>query len=204
MLRIGVDFDGVIADNTRELQRFYLDRFGIQMSVEALSKENQIKILGGLGKYCEVHRMLNIGISTLRNDVVPNCKQVLNRLISEGHKIIILTGREELAWERAKEFMKANKIPYHHMLFNNMDRDFRKKTGERKTKALISRELKMGIFIDDVITHLDLMSCMGIKLFLFTTAQNKSIKISKPDIQRVFDWKDIYERISLMSKEKAA
>lgn len=80
------------------------------------------------------------------------------------------------------------------MLYNNLDREFTKRE-ERMTKAYISQRLKLDIFIDDMIKHLILMSGSGIKLFLFTTAQNMKEVITKPDIERVSNWKDIYNSI---------
>ncbi len=195
-MRIGVDFDGTIADISQVELALIKQRFNIELKPEQCIGEI-LKPMLGKENY-EILRKDIRGSYTLNSKVVTGCKKALSALISEGHKIVILTSRWADEQAFAKKFLEAKGIPYHHFLFVEHGTKF-DKYAERITKKRVIDRLRIGAMIDDTYHHLAELSGSGIGLYFFDQPWNRKIKIDKQDIIRVFGWQDIVDNILQLS-----
>ncbi|OYT32189.1 hypothetical protein DRJ22_04745 [Candidatus Woesearchaeota archaeon] len=200
---IGSDFDGVIADETQAKINFIKERHNISIKPSethrtALEKKLSAEILE------DIKANFNSSKHTLDFVPFPGVAEVFRKLVSEGDKIIIVTGRglEGLKW--AREFMKIHKIPFHHMwsakkFFLNVNRECERALRgwniHFKSKGRLAEAVKLAVFVDDSERFLEELYPLRdkIKLFLFDQPYNR--KFSMEGVERVYGWPEIYEKI---------
>ena len=106
------------------------------------------------------------------------------KLKAEGHKIIIITARDESVYKGAFEFsscqLKKLGIEY-DKLFCSFD------------KRKICAEEKIDLFIDDSVENLQMVKGAVKKVLLFNSKANKKQECG---FTRVSSWKEIYDFIN--------
>lgn len=128
-------------------------------------------------------------LENLLNIVEPkeNSIEVINKLKSEGHKIIIITAR----WNT--DYINSDKISKQWLERYNLKYDKLFTNLESKKQTAINE--KIDIFIDDSIRNCREVSEAGIKCLLFESEVNKKNEESKKfDI--VNSWEEIYDKIN--------
>ena len=115
-----------------------------------------------------------------------NSIEVINKLKTEGHNIIIITARWNEDYcnseKLSKEWLDKYKIPY-DKIYTGMD-----------SKKEIAIEEKLDLFIDDSIRNCREVSSAGIKCLLFLSKVNcKNEEIKK--FNTVSSWNEVYEKI---------
>jgi len=98
-MRIGVDFDGVIVDTTRVKQRFCKEQFRIDIPENFISGGGAKKFL--MPEQYQKLKDFDFGEGTLLGSVVPYAKQMIEQLVADGHKIVIVTGRHDVGAQYA-------------------------------------------------------------------------------------------------------
>lgn len=121
--------------------------------------------------------LLNV---TLKKDA----KEVIDKLKSEGNKIIIVTARNTRIYDDPVGFT-TKQLEKLGIKYDKLVCSFDKK------QACIDE--KIDIFIDDIIDNLKQVESVTEKVLLFNSMVNKSQNTS---FQRVNSWKEIYEYIS--------
>ncbi len=202
---IGVDFDNVIADGTIQKIIFAKEVYGVDLKPQETSKNtclakfDRIRYVAqdgaslsgeALYKYmmvqlCQTDRMLNY-------QVVPYCKEALSALIADGHRICVVTSRKQGPESGyARKFVRMHNIPCHNFF----------RTGSEDKLGFLGR-WKFEVLIDDTYTKLVPLSGTGIIPLFFTTPQNVHIKVDRPDIIRVKNWKDTLNVIEGISGKR--
>ena len=192
MAKIGIDIDDTITDSS-SLIKEYVERYDEEYSNEQILKNRMKDIMRGFFNHEAIVKFfLDYGREISRNvKVRPDAKEMIEKLTSEGHEIIIITARTNKYYKNATRFCRnyldKHKIPYDKVL-----------TGQvYKVNACV--EEGIDIMIDDGVDTCDDLNRNGIKAFLYSTEVNKDMKtISK----RVYTWKETYEKINNYLRNK--
>jgi uncharacterized HAD superfamily protein len=174
-MRIAIDFDGTIANTYALQQQFCKERFGIHLPLEAsvgalrekFLRDEQIK---------EIKEFVH-GEATLSAPLVAGAREAMQKLILEGHTIIVLTGRVKAGAAYAKEYLKQNKIPYHHFLFVSDDEPRRLGDGTVLSKRVVLKRLRFDVMIDDQLKGLAELTTAGVAIIIVDQPWNREDKI---------------------------
>ena len=124
----------------------------------------------------------------------PFAKEVLDKLKADGHKIYIITGRDNGEYsnpfEMTLNWLKKYNIEYDEIFFTNNFSD------DEKANACLKNNVK--IMIDDSKKNSYAVAKAGITALLMDTEYNRDAK----DLIRVHNWQEIYEYISNYKEEK--
>lgn len=118
---------------------------------------------------------------------LPNAVEMINKLKNEGNDIIFITARltniKNCDTENiTKTTLEKNNIPYDKLIMN-VD-----------NKLEFCQKYGVEVFIDDSYETCSSLQSNGIKSYLMTTKMNGNI--DSGDIERVFSWDEVYEKIS--------
>ncbi|MBP7831499.1 MAG: hypothetical protein KA028_00565 [Candidatus Pacebacteria bacterium] len=187
-MKIGLDFDGVIADCGKLKKLGAEQMFGVSIPEEKFKKE----IVVGEGLLTlEQYRTLQKKIYGTRElglqaTAVPDAIDFIRKLQADGHDLFIITSRatdEELGI--AKEWATIN----------NLDIPF---YGCKESKLPTCQELGIEIFVDDDLDKLISVAPAVKHLFLFSWGYNEDIDEHSTAI-RIYDWPELYSKIKTLS-----
>ncbi len=189
-MRIGIDIDDTIA-NTNELLLEYADKYDkLYKDGHGIIDEDCYKF-NGMYDWDEKdreHFLETYMVETLKNvEVKDHVKEVIDKLVEDGHEIIFITTRDgdfiENSHDLTKEWLDRNHIKYHLIIAGN------------KRKSSYAEALKLDLFIDDSVKNCLKVSEKGIDVLLFDTIYNRD----NNDYKRVKDWLEIYEYVKSKS-----
>ena len=111
-------------------------------------------------------------------------KEVINKLKAEGHKIVIITSRNDEyfiePYRNSELWLKKQGIMYDKLIVNGTD----------KAKECIENDI--DVFIDDHTYFLDEVNQKtNTKIFMFDSPYNQECT----NYTRVNSWKEVYEKI---------
>ena len=116
----------------------------------------------------------------------PNCKFYIDKLINDGHKIILITNRTTKHYQNPEivtiDWLKNNNINYHKLVFS--------KTPDKSDECF---ENSIDIMIDDRAEQCKLMRDKGVHVIVMLTDYNSPYIGNLPFVK---DWKELYEVIS--------
>ncbi len=152
-LRIGIDFDGVLADHTSHKLRLAAERGFVLEPWQANS--NVMRGFLSAPAYEEVRELL-YGDLTLEAPPVAGALEALEKLPGE---LFVITARKRpslpaLAW--MQRYGVSERIPAEKVFF----------CGNKETKDAVCRELGIELFIDDQIKLLRLLAPGIVKVLL--------------------------------------
>lgn len=183
MLRIGIDFDGVIADCT-DLKREQSQRlYGIDIPPHRCKEKFVIE--DGLMTR-EQYRAIMENVCTtrecgLRMRPIEGAIAAIRSLQDRGHSVKIVTSREDEEVEIAREWSRMQ----------GLDVDFVSVGyGKDKTDAVRG----MDIYIDDDVYRLRPLEGVVGRLFLMTWEYNR-LEEHPPFVERVDSWDDLSQRL---------
>ena len=188
-MKIGLDFDGVISDCGRLKSDGAKRLYGTDIPPEKFKTE----IVVGQGLLTlEQYRTLQKQIYETREvgllmQEVKGAVDYTQRLISDGHDLGIVTSREELGSEIAKEFMQ--KAGLNLPLIG---------VGGGVSKADACKG--MDIYVDDDLDKLEPLVGVVPQRFLFSWGYNQHIEVPLSIAKRVDSWKSLYREIQNLSK----
>jgi len=180
-MKIGLDFDGVIADNNKlktDGAKFLynLDIPSGQFKKEILIKNNILT----LEQYRELQRFIyGSERSNLKMDPVDGVLEYLPKIISAGNEILVVTSRSEEAVPFMKTWSESNGLNLDFIALGY---------GNSKKEATAHLDLYVD---DDLDKLLDLTTPERV---LFSWAYNSHFK-DLGDIKRVGSWSELYDLI---------
>ncbi|MBN1274744.1 hypothetical protein JXA12_00420 [Candidatus Woesearchaeota archaeon] len=142
-MRIGLDFDGVIADSDMMKRRVAKERYGVDIPRSRLDKEGAVK--SGLlteESYSDVQERVYASKKYGRQTPpVKHMRQAITDLQGRGHALVIVTSRNKRKSAIAKDWLAAHglEIPL-------------RSVGRRKKKTSSCADL--DAFVDDDLHHL--------------------------------------------------
>jgi len=188
---IGIDIDDTIVNTNDSLFKYaqiYNEEIGNDFEIKkdewewnlACGWYKQEQIQGFYDKYL---RKALEGV-TLK----PNAKEIINKLKSEGHKIIFITARSEADmidhYEFTKNWLDKNGIKYNKLISGSFE------------KYKECRENNVDIFIDDGINNCIAVSQKAnIPVYMFDSIYNSKVE-TPSKISRVDSWDTIYKIIN--------
>jgi len=187
-MNIGIDIDDTLVETTKNLERDILNYEGGEEVIEHIEE-----VMSGKIPTENIKKFMNTYLTTRLEglEIKTNAVEVINKLKSDGHKIIFITSRGEESGKGATEitlkYLENNKVPYDNIIFSATD----------KAKACI--ENNIDIMIDDSIKHCEDVEKTGIKAILFTSMINKDKNAS---LQRANNWKELEEKINEFSRKQ--
>lgn len=182
-MRIGIDIDDTITDTFDYLMPYIADFFKVDInylrsnniSYSNLPSEMKKREFAFAKKYYD--------------DVIPktpfkaDVAEWINKIKSLGNEIIIITARDKRLYtdeyKTTIEELKNNNINYDKLIC-----DF--------DKSKVCEIEKIDLFIDDSIENCNKVHKLGIKTLLFNSKSNIT---TETKLNRVNDWKEVYEII---------
>lgn len=180
-VRIGVDFDGVIA-NTGELQKYVArELFGKNISpschYSTSVKEGNLTKDEARIVFNETYQNQKY-ISSLKEQ--PNAKKTLRALIDSGVHLEIITSREEKEFDFAQKWLKQNGIYV----------PVKSVVNENKTKACNG----LDIYVEDIPYQIGSLKEIVPRIVLFNSYDNKESILTDEErkqvkgIERISNW----------------
>ncbi|MEK7538573.1 MAG: hypothetical protein AAB552_01905 [Patescibacteria group bacterium] len=185
-MKIGLDFDGVIADCGELKYRIAKKIYGIDILPEKFKKE----IVVGEGYLTtEQYRALQNIIYGTREvgflmKPVLDALEYISRLIADGHSVCVITSREKTFLKIAKEWS----------LGQGLRLDF-VGVGPKNSKASAARGL--DLYVDDDLDKLEPLVDIVRHRFLFSWGYNIHIDAGNT-AKRTQSWKELYHTIQTL------
>ena len=181
MATIGIDIDDTITNSNRVV-RYYISKYShdkeLKKNVEGIIRGSYVS--DGTKKFYKKHSEI-IGNQI---KVKKNAREMINKLHDEGHKIIIVTARNNDyyndAYKFSYEYLTRNGIVFDKLI---TDQVYKKETCKKE---------KIDIMIDDAIDTVDSTQEIGIKSILFDSSINKN---KKTKAKRLNNWIAVYKYI---------
>ena len=194
-MRIGVDIDNVLANFDDYLLEEFLKHDKTLRNKGIINKD--VYITRGMFDWTkeELNSFYkeNIERIAMNLKVMEGAKKYIDKLKEDGNKIFIITGRNNGDYSNpfrmTKKWLKKNKINYDKLIFTNAYED------NSKTKACL--KYNVDIMIEDSARICYDLVANNIKTLIMDTPYNKNSKIN-----RVHNWKEIYNYIVKITKEK--
>ncbi len=188
-MTIGLDFDDTISNSSDtfvEYAKKYNRENGINYRIN-IDTLDQHKAFGWSTR--QQKEFSNKYLKTILENVKPNknAVEIINKLIDDGNKIIIITARcddEVTDMEKlTKNWLSKYKIKYSELIVGS------------KSKEKICREKNIDVFIDDNINNCqEVYNELKIPTIIFSTRYNVSYNL--PQIIRISKWDEIYPIIN--------
>jgi uncharacterized HAD superfamily protein len=140
-MRIGIDFDGTIADASSAKIRYALERFGVELTPELTMRPGGVPVIG-LERYEAMVADIFGTELTLEFEPMPGALEVLRRLAAE-HEIYVVTARLDHEVDLAARWLETRGVEV---------RGVRHTARGPKTDAC--RELGLGLYLDDTPAEL--------------------------------------------------
>ncbi len=186
-MNIGLDIDDTMT-NSSELITEYAKKYFNSDDMNLINSIlNAKKIEGKLLDFYYEYLPEMMSIYKLKDNV----KEVIDRLRSKGHKIIVITARGYTVQvgiaEITKEYFKRHQIVVDDIIFRSVD----------KTEPCIKNNI--NIMIDDSISVLEKLKENNIKPLLFNSVTNKDFNTN---IDRVNNWLELEEYLDKLLLEQ--
>lgn len=190
ILNLGFDFDGLFIDCGKMKVDALKSIYGLDLSPARCNK----KILLGEGhltrdQYRELRKIIYSGIrqSDFPMEEVEGVLEYIPRLVSDGHKILVITSRSGAKLEVAKEWCarKGLKLDFIGV-------------GYGKSKAEAAKGL--DFFVDDDLDKLEPLVGVVPHRFLFSWGYNEHLETGNL-ANRVSSWEELYNKIKEIALE---
>lgn len=154
---LGIDIDDTLTKTTENIQRF-LDEFDKSAkNYHKLSPEKYEEFL-----YLYIEKIM------ATNPLKENAKECLDKLHNMGHKIILITARNNFCSPNVKDitlkYLKEQEIYYDKIIFDDAVTGY---------KGSVAKKEHVDLFIDDKEEVLDEIATYGIKVLRFTSEKSK-------------------------------
>lgn len=198
-MNIGIDIDNVISNfNEVLLEQFLIhDK---ELKNNGIINKNADYITRGMFDWPqqEIESFYKNNIERIAKslNVIDGAKEYIDKLKQDGHKIYIITGRDNGEYSSpftmTKEWLQKFDIYYDELILTNA---YKNDLHGKSEKCI---ENNIDIMIDDSVNICKDSINYGIITLLMDTPYNREVN----DIPRVCNWKEIYDFITNYKKEK--
>ena len=199
-MNIGIDIDDTIVVTTKQMLK-YADTYNNEMfgSSKLASKVGKLKDRYYLKSiYGWNDKIKNDFFEKYYKNILEECvfldyvPEVLKKLKEEGNKLYFISARITGikncdTYSITKNMLESNNIEYDKIIFDGYD------------KLKYAKANKIDVFIDDIYDICKIMYQNRIKTFLMTSTMNENIDTR--NIERVYDWNEVYKKINEYKKE---
>ena len=191
-MRIGIDLDEVVADTMPAVIHFHNRKYGTDFKKGDFYSYHFWDVWGGT-KDEAIKKMYDFFATDhfAKINPVAGSLVAINTLKENGHELFVITGRQNEIIEETEKWIKKH-FPeiFSGIHFANSYG----LTGHPIKKSAICAQLGIKIMIDDDMDHAKDLTKFGIKVLLFDQPWNQDNL--EGDIERVFSWKEIINKIS--------
>lgn len=192
-MRIGIDLDEVVANTMEAIVGFHNEKYKTQLVKNDFHSYQFWEVWGGTREEA-IQKMYTFFGTDHSAGIcpIPGSLEAIQKLKGDGHELFVITGRHtEISEETRKWIERHCKNVFSGIHFANSY----SVTGEHVKKSAICNKLDIKIMVEDDIHHVHDLAGSGIKVFLFDQPWNqKGVKIEE-NIERVYSWGEIIEKI---------
>ena len=196
-MNIGIDIDNVISNFNEVLKEEFL-KHDKELRNTGIVNSN-LHMTQGMFDWSEDEiwgfYLKNIERIAKNLEVKPGAKEYIDKLKEDGHRIVIITGRDNGEYtdpfNMTEKWLKEKEIKYDKLILTNVYTN-------RLAKVEICFENNIDIMIDDSKHNCRASMENNITTLLMDTPYNRTEK----DMIRVNNWKEIYEFIKNYKREK--
>ena len=196
-MNIGIDIDNVISNFNEVLKEEFL-KHDKELRNTGIVNPN-LHMTQGMFDWSEDEiwgfYLKNIERIAKNLEVKPGAKEYIDKLKEDGHRIVIITGRDNGEYTEpfnmTEKWLKEKEIKYDKLILTNVYTN-------RLAKVEICFENNIDIMIDDSKHNCRASMENNITTLLMDTPYNRTEK----DMIRVNNWKEIYEFIKNYKREK--
>ncbi len=184
---IGIDIDGVLTDEGNQEKNIWLQKMNELFDRNIKLKEYTYDLRKAFGLTDqELDHFLKIKLPEVYANVgaAPGAKETLEELSQAGHKLILITARNEMFRDITENWLEKHKIPYHEL---HHDDD----------KAPLAVEKDIALFIDDRKENAAQIAAENIPVILVNKYHNLNFE-SNNNILKADDWNEIKKNIKLL------
>ncbi len=184
---IGIDIDGVLTDEGPGGNSIWQQKMNELFEREITLREYTYDLRKAFGlTNQELDKFLEIKLPEVYASVspAPGARDTLLELEEAGHKLILITARNEMFRELTEDWLNRHQIPYHEL---HHDDD----------KAPLAVKKEIALFIDDRKENAAAIAAENIPVILVNKYHNLNFE-SNGQISKADDWKDIREQINLL------
>lgn len=173
LVRIGIDFDGTIADTTDTKMRYARDVLGeIVTPLETWSPDGPARL--GIERFREMARAAHRE-HTLMTRPLAGSLEAVARLATQ-HDLYVVTARDDEEIEWATRWLSERSLPFRDVVYTR-----------RASKLEACRGLRLDVLIDDMPRVLEDVATAGIGAVLIETPYNLALP-RHPLVEAVSHW----------------
>ncbi|MEZ4502270.1 MAG: hypothetical protein R3C39_06570 [Dehalococcoidia bacterium] len=189
-MRLGIDFDGTVADTTEAKVRYALERFGERVTGLETTGPHGAERLGH-ERYLEMVEAVHRTEWTLSIAPMPGAIEALHAL-AEHHELFIVTARthEEIGW--AREWLRPHGVPFRGVVHTN-----------REPKDAACDTLGIDVMLDDSLYVLRQLEGVGAHLALMDAEYNRAGDYPVRT-RRVIDWSAFIDLVATTERDASA
>lgn len=198
-MNIGIDIDNVISNFNEVLLEEYLihDK---EIGKRGIINKNAEYIRRGMFDWSEIEEKTfykqNIERIVKKLNPIEGAREYIDKLKKDGHKIYIITGRDNgdysNPYDMTKDWLDKFHIYYDKLILTNAYKN------DKHGKSEKCIENNVDIMIDDSVNICMDSINYGIETLIMDTPYNRQVN----NIKRVHSWKEIYDYISSYKKKK--
>jgi uncharacterized HAD superfamily protein len=194
-MKIGIDFDGVVADSMAAILKFHNERYGTALKMSNVISFKLEEVWGGtmeeavkkIDSFFDEDQIIHL-------HPIEGALKAINDLKKHGHELWIVTGRKTRDIEQTERWLT------HHLpgIFNGVHyaNFFELGDGAKPLKKWdICKKLGITVMIDDNLPTAIDCARVGIRSLLLDYPWNQSDEPLPPGITRIFSWSEIVREI---------
>lgn len=189
--KLGIDFDDVLMDFNSALALFHNTKYGSNYT-RADIRSFDLGVTWNVPIEEARRRVEEFYHSDEHMEARPIVgAQLALRRLDEIYELHIVTARSDHMYTKTGQWLETHFPGYFSGIhFTNQFLE----SGAKRTKASVSEELGLHMFVDDHIENLRDMQAIGTGAFLFDTPWNRH-EDTPPHITRVHSWEEIAEKL---------
>jgi len=200
MSNIGIDFDDVLVATGLRVLNDYNDLYGTSLTLddwydltpEALIRYGATEVNEVVKRVMEMQGKDDFSVTPIEGAV-----EALKVLQQRGHKLMVITGRPESlrtqTLRNVEQYFGDIFTPENLYFVDHFNHD--DVVGKRVTKANVASDLALDYFIDDVISHANIVAGIGVRTALLDRGYKWNQGIVDSGVTRLTSWREILEFI---------
>ena len=188
---IGLDIDGVILDTEKEY-KLEAELYDIKLGKNHL-RDKSSQIEDGRYSWTKEQRedFEKNWIKVARKaPLMPGSISIIKMIQKEGHKIVIITGRDESYKKQTEKTFEENNLKFSKIYY-----------GQQDSKLKACKEENVDIMIDDNYNHAEELSKNKILTLYFRDTNMRKLDESKY-LREVNNWGEVYKFIYNKNRKK--
>ena len=190
-MRIGIDFDEVVADSVATIIKLHNEQYRTSFKREEVTKYHVDEVWGGTKE--EWRQKLDEFFSTKNAkhlDPVAGSIPAMDALKRAGHELYVITARSDDDIEATELWLKMH-FP---KTFKNVHYGNSWYPEKKKLKSEMCKENGIEVMVDDRMSVAQDCGPAGIRVLLFDQPWNQGEL--PPNVERVFSWDEIVKKLS--------